>query len=252
MGRRLILFASVCCSLLLAVVGSVGPTQADVGVTQQAKLVGERPVSGRFSIAYNDYGPDRGTYCPPRSPQCVVLGRPVARGKLKTKLSVYKIKDGMRRFDYYLLDVDAVTADRYGKWRMGGVSISVTSVGPRLVDRTDTKSLSAREGECHSVDVGLSTPWPVISASADLGSVTWCDEDASLKLFSAGNWVLKGLGSTRHLAVDRAVKVRSGKKPRFEITVVVPTDKCTRSIQGKCTEYDNQARSATYRVGSSG
>ncbi|GAB6985486.1 hypothetical protein [Nocardioides pyridinolyticus] len=128
----------------------------------------------------------------------MVVGRPVARGKLKTKLSVYKIKEGMRKFDYYLLDVDMVTADRYGKWKMGGVSISVSQVGTRLVDRNDTRSLSADENECHSVDVGFSTPWPVISASADLGSITWCTEKAGLKLSSAGNWVLRGLGSTRH------------------------------------------------------
>lgn len=28
--------------------------QCDVGVTQEAKLVGEKPVSGRYSIKYND------------------------------------------------------------------------------------------------------------------------------------------------------------------------------------------------------
>jgi hypothetical protein len=250
--RRLVPLTAACGSLLLALIGSVGPTQADVGVTQEAKLVGEKPVSGRYSIKYNDYGPDRGTYCPPRSPHCVVQGRPVARGKLQTKLSVYKIKDGMRKFDYYLLDVDMVTADRYGAWKMGGVAISVTNVGPRLVDRNDTRSLSAEENECHSVDVGLSTPWPVISASADLGSVTWCTKKASLRLSSAGNWVLQGLGSTRHMAVDRAVKVRAGAKPRFKVTIVVPKDTCTRALQGKCIEFDNGASSATYRVGSSG
>ena len=250
--RRTVLALAATTSLLVAGLGAVGPSQADVGVTQQAKLVGEKPVSGRYSIAYNDYGPDRGTYCPPRSPQCVVHGRPVARGKLQTKLSVYKIKDGMKKYDYYLLDVDMVTADRYGTWKMGGVGISVTSVGPKLVDRIDTKSLNASKGDCHSVNIGFATPWPVISASTDLGSVTWCDDEASLTTPSVGNWVLKGLGSTRHLAVDRAVKVRAGKKPRFKITLSVPKDTCTRALQHKCIEFDNGASSATYTVGSGG
>src|SRR5689334_19288867 len=105
--RRLVLAAAVTGSLVAALLGSVGPTQADVGVTQEAKLVGEQPVSGRYSISYNDYGPNRGVVCPPRAGQCQVLGRAVARGKLQTKLSVYKIKDGIRKYDYYLLDVDA-------------------------------------------------------------------------------------------------------------------------------------------------
>ena len=69
---------------------------------------------------------------------------------------------------------------------------------------------------------------------------------------SAGNWVLKGIGSTRHLAVDRAVKVKAGKKPRFKVTLSVPQDTCTRALQHKCVDYTNGAGSATYSVGSSG
>ena len=250
--RRLATAAAVSGSLILALLGAVAPTQADVGVTQQAKLVGEQPVSGRYSINYNDYGPDGGAFCPPRSPTCVVHGRPVARGKLQTKLSVYKVKDGIKKYDYYLLDVDAVMVEHYGKYKKGGVTIRVKSLGPKLVDHVDTKSLSATEGDCHSVDIGFQTPWPVISASADLGSITWCDDEASLKASADGTWLLQGLGSTQHLAVDRAVKVRAGKKPKFEITVTVPIDKCTRSLQGKCVDYDGDSRTLTYRVGATG
>jgi hypothetical protein len=249
--RRLVPITAIAGSVLLALLASATPTQADVGVTQQAKLVGENPVSGRYSASYNDYGPNRGNICPPRAGQCQVLGRAVARGKLQTKLSVYKIKDGIKKYDYYLLDVDAVTASRYGKYRKGTVGIRVTSLGPKLVDHVDTKSLSASKGDCHSVNVGFSTPWPVISASADLGSVTWCDDDASLKA-SAGRWTLVGVGVTRHLAVDRAVKVRAGKKPRFRVAVTVPTDTCTRALQGKCVDKTDGSRTVTYTVGSSG
>ncbi|GAA1773641.1 hypothetical protein GCM10009795_019670 [Nocardioides hankookensis] len=239
-------------ALLAATLSPIAPSQADVGVSQQAKLVGDMPVAGRYSIAYNDYGPDRGSHCGPKTGVCEVYGRPVARGKLQTKLSVYKIKDGIKKYDYYLLDVDMVTADRYGTWRMGGVGISVTSIGPKVVDHIDTKSLSASKGSCDEVKIGFQTPWPVISASTDLGTVTWCDDEASLKSLSAGNWVLTGIGSTRHLAVDRAVKVLAGKKPRFRIDLSVPKDTCTRVEDKKCRAFDNGAASATYRVGSSG
>ncbi|WP_244928255.1 hypothetical protein [Nocardioides sp. W7] len=239
-------------SVLLA---PLNPAHADVGVTQEARLVGDKPVSGRYGIAFNDYGANRGNYCPPRAGQCWPLGRAVARGTLETKLSVYRIKDGMKKYDYYLLDVDVVAADRVGKHRGGTVTIGVTSLGPRLVDHTDTKTLRATQGDCHSVDIGFSTPWPVIDASADLGSVTWCSDSASLSRTTSGTtarWSLKGLGRTHHLAVDRAVKVRAGKKPRFRVDVTVPRDTCTRAIRGKCVDYRGGTASASYRVGSRG
>ncbi|GGO92201.1 hypothetical protein GCM10011584_28050 [Nocardioides phosphati] len=240
-----------------------GSASADVQVTQQAKLVGQRPVSGRYERSFKNYGAVYtcndiyvGELCNPLK----VYGYRVARGTLRTSLNAYHILDGLKGYDFYLVDVDVDVTDHSGTDRGAWADFYLTTRNATIVDFYDSKSIAAKDDGCHKLRLTLSTPWPFVSAAMDAGSVNFCDSRASLTVSHSGtqgHFHANRLAKINHLTMERVVKVKRGEKPVFRMRTVVPTDSCTgtRTMplgQVLCSSYDNRTSSVTYSVGTSG
>ncbi len=236
---------------VLVTIGLRAPVAADVGATQQVRIRDESPESGLHSLSFRNYGEHNlcagsrkyGTYwCAYR----------VTKGTVKTKLSTYKLVEN-RGYDYYLLDVD-LTVNRAGSSHWGWAHVDVvTRDGTKLVDTRDTRSVSATESSCDSVNLALTSPWPFVSASASLGSVRFCDDEATFtrhhKTRRASQYKANRLGRTNHLSAQRWVKVPGGQKPRFKIRLELPNDSCTRYRESRCVSYSNGGHAKTHFVG---
>lgn len=236
-----------------ATVLAAAGAHASVGATQQVVLVADKPVKGRFHAPYRQYEGAHAV-CYPRG-GCVEINR-VAKGHLKTKLTAFKLKERVKKYNYYLLDVDT-TVTNTGDYNGGTGYVKVSNAyGPKLVDHTETGSVDASLPFCADLGLGLSTPWPVVSGSVSFGKVRLCSKKASFTRHVSGknvSYKATWLGSARHLEVDRWVKVRAGVWPIFTVRVVVPHDVCTKWMprlhaSRVCVEYDNKTSTHRYRI----
>lgn len=237
------------------------PTQAgaDTQYSQQVIMVGDRPVTGRFELAFNNYEEIivecHDSPSLPEGTICERKGYRVARGTLATKLHTYKVKEGIDGYDYYFIDVDIDVIDHSGSSDYGWAEVNVLNTGPVLKDREDTKSVSADENACDTLTLSMGGGISIVSANMELGHVTFCAHQAAFTRTSDGNpsaYHATRLAGINALTTQRAIKVKAGAKPVFKITVTVPVDDCTAAKHGICTKYDNTALSKTYVVGTSG
>jgi hypothetical protein len=234
-----------------SLVATSSPVGAEPQLTVPIRMVGDQPVSGRFKLAYTNYG-EKHQACYGNPPQCRFIGYRVGRGSVQTRLRTYKIREGVKKYDYFLLDVDVVNVDRSGSSKLGEAGVSILTKNARPVEAYDSKSVSADDDGCHSLDVTMSTPWPYIQASADLGSVEFCHEDASLNRVSNGRFVADHLQMIRKFTISRAVKVPAGQRPKFKVRLLLPNDDCTKASEDWCKAFDNRSRTVTYTVNTTG
>lgn len=238
-------------TLVLITMTSVGADPATADVRGDVRLTAERPVSGTFDLDYNNYG-EKFQTCDPEG-ICTEKGYKVARGTLKVKLRTYRLVEEVDKFDYYVLDVDVVNADRYGRSKRGWAKVHVTNVGRvRLIDHSDTTSVSASEPDCVDVNLSMGQSVGPASASVDWGSVRFCEKGAKYVVEKRTGDTTTYLAShTReisHFSSQRIVKVRRGKRPKFKVSVHVPTDDCTSTYQGDCDGYENDTRLESWRI----
>jgi len=239
-------------------VGLIAPAGADVTYTEQVKVKDETPEVGRYTVRYKNYS-EKMRLCM-EDGYCEFLGYRKAEGQLGVKLTTFKIVDGRRSYDYFLLDVDIVNGDREGTSKNGWAKVAVSNYGPGLVDQSNTKSASYNDDrDCKAIGVGLSTPWPIVSASMDLGHVTFCDKGASYShSFSSGisTYFADHTRQITHVSSQRVVKVREGKKPSFKVVLTIPVDKCTKGggglASGNCVAYDNKTYTKNLYIGTFG
>jgi hypothetical protein len=94
------------------------------------------------------------------------------------------------------------------------------------------------------------------SASVSLAPVTFCGKGASYKIdYRKGTrtvWMAHNLRKIRSFVSERIVKVKAGAHPKFGITVHVPTDKCTATRSGDCSDFTNDTTLYHYKVGTTG
>jgi hypothetical protein len=240
-------------STLALTFGSLPLANADVTATQQVVLEQDKPVKGRYKMSYTNYQERTGLCSGSRvygTYKC--LGYRVRRGTVAMKLMTYKLKENTR-YDYYLLDVDINNANRTGTSKYGWTNVTIKTLSGSLVDSTETKTILAEENSCKTLDLSLSTPWPVVSGTVGLGSVELCDDAARWKRrrdsLRVSVYKANMMGETSHLSTQRWVKVKRGTRPKFEVTVQVPRDTCDKSKDGWCTAYTNHSAARTYTIG---
>lgn len=243
--------------LLLALVASLttwSATPASAEVKGDLRLVGERPVRGTFDLKYNNYREQKRT-CRPHV--CTPRGYRVARGEMRVKLRTYRVVESLRKYDYYVLDVDVVNADRYGSSKKGWAKVHIAKASKiKWVDYGDTSSVSATEADCTEIGLSMGGSVGPGGASISWGSVRFCDDEASYAVERREGKTTTYLAAhTReisHYSSQRLVKVRRGKRPTFKVSVHVPTDKCTDAEDGNCVEYTNDTNLVSYRIKSDG
>ncbi len=251
MRRSIITVLALALSALLAVIGLTAPAGADVTATQQVKIRDESPESGLHKLSFRNYGEK--TLCEgSRKYGTYWCAHRVTKGNVATKLSTYKLVEG-RDYDYYLVDVD-MTVNRSGSSHWGWAhAILTTRTGTKLVDTRETAGISATQGDCRSLDLKLTSPWPVVSGSVGLGSVKFCDDEATFSRHKRSGrtteYKANRVGRTNHLSTQRWVKVPEGQKPRFKLRLELPKDTCTNYRESRCTSYTNGSVAKTYYVG---
>jgi hypothetical protein len=213
-------------------------------------------VSGTYNLAYNNYSEE---FCTDgsRPPYLCFVAYRVSRGKAAVKLRTYKLKEGLRNYDYYLVDVEVANLDRYGASSNGWMKVHINKAGTTtIVDYSDTKSVSSTKDSCYSVTPSFGASIGPVGASFSLGSMTFCDDGASYPVdYRSGTrtvWMAYNLRKINSLVSERIVKVNQGAHPKFEVTIHVPTDVCTDSRSGDCTDYTNATKLTTYTIGTSG
>jgi hypothetical protein len=255
-------------ALLLVLAGAVvalpSGADANVGYSQQVVMVGQTPakVSVRFDVTFADYGNwykrcfYHGHDAPPT---CTNYGYRAAHGEFQTKLTTYKLKEGIKKYDYFLLDADTNVAKHSGSYSDGTAKVLVRNTGAATVDHTETKSIRASQHSCASLQLGISTPWPGVTASVPLGSVTLCDTNASFNRSAGSNvttYTASRLSKINHLDTNRWTQVLAGKRPTFRVDVVVPHDTCTKykTVGGAqwCQSFTNAWTTKTYYVKTTG
>jgi len=244
----------MCVAAALAAVLLPATAVADVSPSQRVQMQQDKPVTGRFKIGYTNYHEKAGLCSGSRKYGTYHCdGYRVKRGTLATKLVTYELDEKVARFDYYLLDVDINNANTSGSSRYGWTKVTIKTLSGKLVDSTEIKGISAQERDCDTLNLSISTPWPGVTGSADLGSVRFCDDRArwarKRKSKAVSFYRANMLGRTSHLSAQRWVKVRRGNRPKFEVTVRVPRDSCTSSRDGWCTGYRNGSAAKTWRIG---
>lgn len=261
---------SVALALLAVLAGLLASVstgaRADVGYTQQVKLKDEAPESGTYNLAYKNYS-EKMKFCTisrstttMRDYYCQFLGYRKAQGTARVKIATYRVVDGRKNYDYFLLDVDVTNTDRVGSSKKGWAKVRINDFGAKVVDIANTRSASYNDDrDCVALGLGLTSPMPVVSASVDLGTVTFCSSGARYShSYSDGisTYFAEHMREIKHLSSQRVLKVPQGKRPTFAVIVSVPSDDCTKAgsgmADGNCVAYDNEVDSRTYYVGTTG
>src|SRR5690348_14312722 len=99
---------------LAALVGAaLTPTSATASVRGDVLLVGEKPVSGTYNLAYRNYS-EKFCGANSRPPYICYVVYHVSRGTAAVKLRTYKLKEGLKSYDYYIVDVEVDNVKPYG------------------------------------------------------------------------------------------------------------------------------------------
>ncbi|GGO87579.1 hypothetical protein GCM10011584_12550 [Nocardioides phosphati] len=235
--------------VLVAPLVASSPADANVAFSQNVRLVGQKPVSGRYTTTYTDWAQIRGTY----------TTNVVSSATLSTKLDAYKVADGMAKYDYYYLDADVLVTNHSGDTHVGTVKFRLSTSNATVVDVGDNKNVYASSSSCVSMSVGLSASLGVISAGSSLGSVRMCGQDPSFTRTTSNGYAYLTahiMPKINHLTIHRVVKVLRGQRPVFNLRVAVPVDRCNERgfIRGNatCVDYTNVWAHKYYTVGTSG
>lgn len=256
MTRRFRRRAGVLLLCLFATLGVMFAAPASGSVRGDVLLVGEKPVSGTYNLAYRNYS---GKFCTDgsRPPYICYVAYHVARGTAAVKLRTYKVKEGLKRYDYYLVDVEVDNVKPYGASKDGWMKVHIYPDGAtKIVDYSDTQSVSSTKSSCYSVTPSFGAAIGPAGVSFSAGSITFCDKGASYQIDYRKStrtvWMAHNLRKINTFVSERIVKVPRGAHPRFGITVHVPTDKCTDTRAGDCTDFTNDTTLYHYKIGTSG
>jgi hypothetical protein len=241
--------------LLQVFVFKSSPSAADVPYSQNVQAVGEK----KYVATWAKYGPEQvaTTICGGRA-GC--SGPPaywmVSHGTATIRATTFKVTEQVKAYDYYLLDVDVTTSGRSGNGDGANATFVVHSAGPTVHDRNDSKSINATKSSCTKVAVGMSTPWPLVTASTTVGNATLCSAGADLTRTYSGSdahYRARMLSAVRHLTMQRWVKVASGAKPSFTVLITLPQEYCTKGDgHGHCRDYASSTRTAIVALGTTG
>lgn len=257
--KRLMCSAIALVAVATTLAATTTPATADV--KGDLRMVGEQPVAGTYDFKYKNYS-EKMRLCM-EDGYCEFLGYRVADGTVHMKLHTYRLIEGIDDYDYYVLDVDVENTGRGGSSKNGWAQVFVENIAApggrrvRLVDYADTKSISAKEPDCDTLNLGIGHSVGPASASLDWGSVEFCDKAASYEVErrEGANRTVFMAHHAREVArfsSQRIVKVPAGKRPTFKVTIHLPSDDCTASRQGRCTKFVNDTITYGYVIGTTG
>ncbi len=229
---------------------AVQPGVAAVPITQTATLVGQSPVTGTYDRFFSNFE-RRDNPC--RRPNCTRRDT----GTLRIKLNAYRVKESLKKYDFYLLDVDTRIVGKKSttRHRKAKATFRIRNSAKNVVDWEDSKSITTDPRKCQSFPVNVGASVGVVSAGIQVGQVTLCHKAAAFTKKASGKnaiYTASQLPRINGLTSGRIVKVKAGTKPTFSVKVTYPADVCTRSTSRGCHQYVDKTASATFKVRTTG
>lgn len=214
------------------------PAQADVAISQQVRLIQDK---GPFTVRYREGFPTSGGY----------LGTiyNFASGTLTYSMKVYKLKEGVKKYDYFLLDVTGQTSDRKGGSR--GRATFRLGTDNKVNYTNYTTSVEDSPRDCKTFPLSVSgTVWPGVSLGTTVGHVRTCGANFSMTPYTSvttRSYVMKRVNQSRQITAQKWIRVRAGSRPDFRFQLSYGYETCSQygEYQGVkyCVEKTNTTKS---------
>jgi hypothetical protein len=224
--------------LLTAVLPSVflvSPARADVAISQQVVMIRD---AGPFKVNYRE------AYVTPGGYLGTIYG--FATGTLTYSMKVYKLKEGVKKYDYFLLDVTSQTSNRKGDhgratFRLGtDDKVNYTNYSTAVKDSPS---------DCKTFPLNVSgTVWPGVSLGTTVGHIKTCGKDFSMSTATSTTtraFVTKRLNHSRQVTTQKWIRVAAGKRPDFRFQLSYGYDTCAKYGEYMGTTFCVQKNTTT-------
>jgi hypothetical protein len=208
--------------------GAAVPAAADPPVTQQAVLIKDK---SPYTFSYYEHIDHIGQ----GDEVCYYGGAsacakyPPNRGKVRYSVKMYRLKEREKRYDYYFVDVTSNTYSRKGDGDKGRMSITIDPTS-KVNMTSNVYSKKTIKDDCHTYPLDLGVSMGPVGVGTTVASFSTCDK-AQLHTTRLGSNAVRydiySLNRFRTWSVQKWVRVRSGAKPSFKVTVAWRADNCT-------------------------
>ncbi|MDP3893036.1 hypothetical protein [Nocardioides sp.] len=177
-------------------------------------------------------------------------------GRVRVEATPFRIKEGMKKFDQYLLRLIITTpGQKTGGDNRGWANIYVE---PRKTGKISHSSATADRKvnkKCAAVDISLNASFGPIGLGTSVGKLRGCrhaflDLQSHNRATGATSWKVRKLKHFKRVNAEIYLQVPKGKKPNYRITLTTPIDTCTHSkgmLPYECQPKDLES-SITFRV----
>jgi hypothetical protein len=252
--------AVVLIAVLAVLASSLAPASGTISFSQQVKLRNDPTNSKGFKLAYTSfkdgYRDCSYTSGQPNPNPCTPE---IGSGRLTVVPRTYKLVEGNKHKDYYLLDLTVSTSSRRGSKDFAYLDVTVK--GTSTVKAATYSLGKSTVSGCHKYPIDIAAGWGPMSAGTTVGSFSVdCYSTAiSRRAVSAGQtYHVTNLNAVKSVTFQRFVVVARGAHPTFSYTVSRPTDKCTTSTisdgsnQHLFRACRNSSKAVTRRIGTTG
>jgi hypothetical protein len=211
------------------------PTQADVAISQQVVMVRD---AGPYSIKYREGHAYSAGY--------LGTAYDFSKGTLTYSMKVYRLKEQVRKYDYYLLDVTAQTSNRSGDHGRATFRLG-TDREVNYTNYTSTVSDSPSDCKTFPLEVG-GTVWPGVSLGTTVGHIKTCGKNFAMRRVTSsttGAFVTRMLNMARQVTTQKWIRVAAGKKPPFRLQVSYGYDTCAARGEYMGTTFCNKVKRTT-------
>ena len=180
-------------------------------------------------------------------------------GRLTVVATPYKISEGMRKKDQFLLNLRLSKSKRQGGLDIGWAQIYVTPLGYRKISDAGATRDAQVNRSCSTAKLTLGKAFGPISASTKIGTLRSCryariDRTNFSRSSGAVGWKIDKLRHLKSGALELYLQVPKGVRPRWKISVTTPRDSCSDAPMvppSQCVPRDAEVRQEFF-VNSSG
>jgi len=190
------------------------PARADFTMTQNVRLIQDR---GPFLEVYNNFAGWNATGTKPIW----------SWGETRYRLLVYRLKEGVRRYNYYIAVVNLANSNRHGPRPQSWAHVTIRSV--RGVNYSTHSSGRARVSpeRCRRYPVSLSAGFHGFSAGTTVGHLSTCRNRPAIhrgRTARGATWSMSQFAAMNTVTAHRYVRVRRGERPAFRVWFSFPCD----------------------------
>ncbi len=237
MRRSLLAATAALCLLGSTLVAATPSAQATVGFSQTVILKGDPTLAKGINRKYTSFT-DGSKDCSWQGGGSGSGGdsscsRSIGGGKINILPQTFKLKEGMKKHDYYLLDLTVSTSKIFGNKDYAYLDATLTSTSP-VTSATYSRGVSEVD-KCKKYPIDIAAGWGPVSAGTTVGSFTVnCHRTYVTRaaVSSGQSYHVTNLNAVKNVTFQRFVVVPAGTKPKFGYSVSWPTDYCHTQTVG--------------------